>query len=101
MFHLLLRNERQELIGMCITVFKKDNPTSVNQFMTGVLKEYRGLGLPTWMKSYMYDYLQKNYPTINLIKTDCYSDNTPMVHINKKMGFEEASRTTELIYEKN
>lgn len=101
LFHLLLRNEKQELIGMCITVFKKDNPTSVNQFMTGVLKEYRGLGLPTWMKAYMYDYLQKNYPTINLIKTDCYADNTPMVHINEKMGFKEANRTIEMIYEKN
>ena len=101
LFHLLLRNEKQELIGMCITVFKKDNPTSVNQFMTGVLKEYRGLGLPTWMKAYMYDYLQKNYPTINLIKTDCYADNTPMIHINKKMGFIEDKRTIEMIYENN
>lgn len=101
LFHLLLRNEKQELIGMCITVFKKDNPTSVNQFMTGVLKEYRGLGLPTWMKAYMYDYLQKNYPTISLIKTDCYSDNTPMIHINKKMGFEETYRSTEMVYENN
>ncbi|MCB9360404.1 MAG: hypothetical protein H6587_07465 [Flavobacteriales bacterium] len=100
-FHLLLRNKENELIGISIIVFKKENPTSVNQFMTGVLKEYRGLGLPTWMKAYMYDYLQKNYPTIELIKTDCFSGNTPMIHINKKMGFEEAYRTTEMVYENN
>lgn len=101
LFHLLLRNEKNELIGVCIVVFKKDNPIAVNQFMTGVLKEYRGLGLPTWMKAYIYDYLQKNYPTIQLIKTDCFADNTPMVHINKKMGFEEIELTTEMVYEKN
>ncbi|MCB0408908.1 MAG: hypothetical protein KDD29_01740, partial [Flavobacteriales bacterium] len=100
-FHLLLRNKEKELIGISIVVFKKENPTSVNQFMTGVLKEYRGLGLPTWMKAYMYDYLQKHYPTIELIKTDCFSGNLPMIHINKKMGFEEAYRSTEMVYEKN
>lgn len=99
LFHLLLRNEKEELVGMSIIVFKKDSPIVVNQFMTGVLKEYRGLGLPTWMKAYMYDYLQENYSTVKLIKTDCFAENTPMIHINKKIGFKEVIRTTEMIYE--
>jgi len=101
LFHLLLKNEKSELIGMSILVFKKDHPSSANQYMTGVLKEYRGLGLPSWMKAYLYDYLRKNYPSIKLIKTDCFSGNAPMIHINKKMGFNEVERTTEMIYENN
>ncbi len=100
LYHLLLRNDKNKLIGMSIVLFKKENPKYVNQYMTGVLKEYRGFGLSSWMKAYVYDYLKKEFPSVEFIKTDCFSDNLPMVHINKKFGFKEVETTVEMIYEK-
>lgn len=101
LFHLLLRNNENKLIGMSIVLFKKENPKYVYQYMTGVLKEYRGLGLSFWMKAHIYDFLIKKFPSVELIKTDCFSDNLPMVHINKKLGFKEVETTIEMHYEKS
>lgn len=86
--YLLLRNEKKEAIGMSFISFKRKNPKVCKQFMTGTLTAYRRKGLAKFMKAAMYLFLQKEMPTIELVKTDCFSENDKMLNLNVKMGFE-------------
>ncbi|MGB1204761.1 MAG: hypothetical protein ACPG5B_03885 [Chitinophagales bacterium] len=86
--HILLRNEKAELIGMSFLSYDRKNAQSSRQFMTGTLPAYRRKGLAKFMKATMYLFLQKEEPTIQLVKTDCFTENDRMLNLNIQMGFE-------------
>ena len=97
---IILRDSTNNIIGISINKVAKDNPKTLWQYMAGVLPKYRNKGLTTWMKSYAYQKLLREFPTIKEIKTDCYIDNKAIIHINKKMGFEIDKVTTDMFFEK-
>ena len=86
--YLLLRNAKSELIGMSFISYDRENAVVCKQFMTGTLPKYRRKGLAKFMKAAMYLFLQKEEPTIELVKTDCFSENDKMLNLNRKVGFE-------------
>jgi len=86
--YILLRNEDSKLIGISFISYDRKNALSARQFMTGTLPAYRRKGLAKFMKATMYLHLKKEIPTIELIKTDCFSENDKMLNLNRQMGFE-------------
>jgi RimJ/RimL family protein N-acetyltransferase len=68
------------------TVWRIDKePKTLNQAMTGVLREYRGRGIAIALKLRVTQYaLQNGYETI---KTWNDSENAPMLAVNTKLGF--------------
>ena len=86
------------MIGMSVVRHDLTAPKQANQFMTGLLAPYRGKGLAKWLKAYLYDYLFKTYDSLEIIKTDCYSDNLPILGLNERFGFQEVNRKVEMVY---
>jgi RimJ/RimL family protein N-acetyltransferase len=86
-YHLILRNDKGELIGMSLLMINKEG-TLADQRLTGVVKDWRKRGLAKWMKAKMLRMVKDDYKTVSEIRTECFSANTPMIAINKALGYE-------------
>ncbi len=94
----ILRDINQKMVGMSWLKYDKDNPKTFWQFMTGVLPEYRNRGLTKWIKANNYKNQLDKFPSLELIKTDCYDVNYPMIHINEILGFKMTKKSITLYY---
>ena len=83
------KEEDGTLSGFTEIYFNKHLPYAVDQDMTGVLPQYRGKKLGKWLKADMLFYIRENYPNIIFIETGNANNNTPMLSINKRMGFKK------------
>lgn len=88
MLYFLLRDKTAKLIGYSCISFEKSQTTVANQYMTGILPEYRRQGLAKYIKSTFYQYLQKAYPKIKVILTNYYIGNERIRQLNKAIGFQ-------------
>ena len=81
---LLAADEDGKWIGVSQLGFQEE--TSIGwTFMTGVLREYRGLGIALALKLHAIDAaIARGCP---LILTENHEDNAPMRAINRKLGF--------------
>ena len=81
---LLAANEAGEWIGVTQIGFQEG--TNIGwTFLTGVLPDYRGLGIASALKLRAIDAAQAR--GCRLILTENHQDNAPMRAINKKLGF--------------
>lgn len=83
----LIFNENNKLIAMTNVLVNKNNPKQASQFMTGVLKEYRGLGLSKWLKAAMYKKLTDDFPSLEKIHTETHPENHASRELSKQMGY--------------
>ncbi|HEY9001724.1 MAG TPA: hypothetical protein VIM89_10255 [Mucilaginibacter sp.] len=71
------------------------NPGSAvaKQQMTGVIKAYRNKKLATYLKAIITSEAFARFPEIEKIETNCYSVNTPIIHLNKRLGYKLRKRS--------
>ena len=94
-----LRDKKEKMVAMSFGIVSDKNSKYLQQRMTGVLKEYRGQNLGIIAKSLLYLKVQRDYPTVKVIKTDCFTTNKPMYDIQIKMGFQATILADELLRE--
>ena len=94
-----LRDKKEKMVAMSFGILSDKNPKHMQQRMTGVLKEYRGQNLGIVTKSLLYLKVKRDYPTVKVIKTDCFTTNKPMCDIQIKMGFQATILADELLRE--
>ncbi len=82
-----VKNPDGKLIGFSEVTQGEEFPGRVGTRMTGVSKEYRGMGLCLWMKTDLLFYLRENHPEITLMDTDNDGDNKAIRGINDQLGF--------------
>lgn len=96
---IALRNATGKMVAMSFGTLTEPNPTVLQQHMTGVQKDYRGQGLGLIAKSVLYSTILKDFPSIESVKTDCFTTNKPMLDIQLKMGFQPTKLSDELVRE--
>lgn len=94
-----LRYGKEKMVAMSFGIVSDKNSKYLQQRMTGVLKEYRGQNLGIVTKSLLYLKVQRDYPTVEVDKTDCFTTNKPMCDIQIKMGFQATILADELLRE--
>ncbi|MCB9233095.1 MAG: GNAT family N-acetyltransferase [Bacteroidia bacterium] len=87
MMHFLLFDQENNLVGMTNVTVPNRPKAVMLQWMTGLKEEYRGKGLARWLKAKMLASLLEKFPDSEIILTDCYAANAPMIKINLEMGF--------------
>jgi RimJ/RimL family protein N-acetyltransferase len=97
----LLFDRNGGIVGHTNVFIRRRRPQIAHQFMTGVLKEYRGRGLGRWIKAAMFKKLVKDFPRLKEMRTDTNPQNRWMIAINDEMGYRYSYSITEFkIWEK-
>lgn len=94
-YRYLIFNEMNQIIAMTNVVIDLKQPKILQQQFTGVIKEYRRLGLAKWLKSAMYFKLENDFPQFEKIITSCHPDNQGSNALNLKMGYIRVGTTKE------
>ena len=81
----LIAEKDGEWIGKCHVVPKQESPEVGMQWLTGVLRAYRGHGLATALKVRTYE--RARAAGVTVMTTENHADNAPMLAINTKFGF--------------
>lgn len=94
-YRYLIFSEENKLIAMTNIQINKNEPKSMYQYMTGVLKEYRGLGLGKWLKGTMFKKLEKDFPELEIIQSDTNVENHGSKSLNYQIGYQQVSTLKE------
>jgi GNAT superfamily N-acetyltransferase len=86
---MISKESNGEISGMTEMVFNPNDPTSIQQELTGVRHRYRGRGLGKRLKAEMISLVRSKYPSVVRVSTGNAKTNAAMLHINTEMGFEE------------
>mgnify|MGYP000064403224 CR=1 FL=1 len=86
-YRYLIFNEANQLIAKTNVMLDLKEPQVMDQYMTGVMKEYRGRGLSKWLKASMFKKLMADFPTLEKIKTDTHPENHASRELSKQMGY--------------
>ncbi|MFC4408954.1 GNAT family N-acetyltransferase [Chungangia koreensis] len=89
----ILATQGDEWVALSMIV--KENNDSYYNSMTGVIREYRGKGLALALKVKAIEFAKNN--KAKYIRTHNDSKNTPMLAINKKLGYKSKSGFYNLI----
>lgn len=89
--------EGDEMIGHTNVWLDVRTPDKLNQFMTGVLPEYRGKGIGLLMKCELYLKLERLVPEWKTISTETLSTNQYMQAINERLGFQLKKQGYEMV----
>lgn len=66
---------------------RKDRPAYAQVGSTGVFPAYRNHGLGRWLKAAMTDFLLREHPEVEYVRTQNANSNAPMRRINEELGF--------------
>ena len=75
-----------EWVGECHVAPKAESPHVGMQWLTGVVKTHRGHGIATALKVRAYE--KSREAGVTIMTTENHEDNTPMLAINRKFGFQ-------------
>jgi hypothetical protein len=83
---LLLSDLHDQLVGMSFVLV---SPGSIiaRQELTGVIRKYRDKKLAYYLKARAIHETFHRYPQIEIMETNCYSANRPIIHINEALGY--------------
>lgn len=95
--HILLVDHEQKLAGFTLLVRVPDTPTVLHQKMTVVRRDMRRKHLARWLKAALLLDVLRDFPDWEIIKTECYRENYPILHLNEQMGFRQAAGKKEYI----
>jgi GNAT superfamily N-acetyltransferase len=94
----IIAYDGSEMIGHTNVWLDLRAPQKLNQFMTGVLPEYRGRGIGLLMKSELYLALERLVPEWETISTETLSTNVYMQSINEQLGFRMMKQGYEMVF---
>ncbi len=86
-----------QLIAKTNVSIHKRHPETMYQYMTGVLEEYRGRGIGTWLKAAMFIKLTEDFPKLKTIKTQIHSKNIGSKQLNLQMGYKNTGLEKEYL----
>lgn len=99
-YRYLIFNENNQVIAKTNVAINKNKPEIMNQYMTGVLKDYRGQGLSKWLKGAMYNKLVEDFPSLEQIKTETHPENHASRELSKQMGYKKTGYQKEFLISK-
>lgn len=99
-YRYLIFNEKNKIIAKTNVAINKNKPQIMHQYMTGVLKDYRGQGISKWLKAAMFRKLVTDFPNLEKIKTDTHPENNASRELSKQMGFKKVGFKKEFLIEK-
>jgi RimJ/RimL family protein N-acetyltransferase len=94
----IIAYDGSEMIGHTNVWLDVRAPEKLNQFMTGVLPEYRGRGIGLLMKCELYLNLANIVPEWQTISTETLSTNVYMQAINERLGFRMTKQGYEMVF---
>lgn len=81
--------------GFTGVYWNPNRPETLSQGGTGVLPEFRGKKLGSWLKAAMLEKVSRDRPQVKQVRTGNADSNAPMLRINHQLGFKPyISRTT-------
>jgi GNAT superfamily N-acetyltransferase len=83
---MLLRDGDDRVIGLTEMEWNPRTPDRAFQMLTGVCRDWRGLGLARGLKAAMLRRVRDRYPDVGLVITHNARSNAPMLAVNKKLG---------------
>ncbi len=86
-YTLISREADGRISGLTEIEYNPKIPFKVEQLLTGVKEEYRERGLGKWLKAEMAFYVKEKFSNVEYFSTGNIDTNTPMISINKRMGF--------------
>ncbi len=99
-YSYLVLNETSEIIAKTHVSFKRKSAQRMTQHMTGVKKEYRGLGLSKWIKAAMFKKLVHDFPELEILRTETHPDNHASRELSKQMGYKQVGTSKEFLIER-
>lgn len=86
-YRMLAFDENKRIIGIS-NLWQMTNPAEYPyQFMTGVVREFRGKKISSWLKTAMYLKLFTEKPEIKGIVTEMITSNSFIQNVNSELGF--------------
>lgn len=83
--YLLYDNDT--LIGLTSVGLKKNESETGYQHLTGISKDYRGIGLGKYIKLAMLFKLKETYPDFRKLETEIHQKNRISIEMNESMGY--------------
>lgn len=75
------------IAGFTDIFYHEDRPAYARVGSTGVFPVFRGCGLGRWLKAAMTDYLLREHPQVEYVRTNNVNSDGPMRRINEALGF--------------
>lgn len=85
------------LAGFTDIFHHQDRPAYARVGSTAVFPVFRGCGLGRWLKAIMTDYLLREHPEIEYVRTNNATSNGSMRRINEELGFKRYR--TEIVWQ--
>ena len=94
-YKYLILNEENRLIAETKVAIDKKDPKIMIHHMTGVIKEYRGLGLSKWLKGAIYKKVEMAFPELEKITTHTHAGNRKLQSVSLQMGYKQTKTIKE------
>jgi GNAT superfamily N-acetyltransferase len=83
---MLLRDRDDRVVGLTEVAWNARTPDRAFQMLTGVCRDWRGLGVALGLKAAMLRHIRDRYPAVRLVITHNARSNAAMLAVNKKLG---------------
>lgn len=100
-YRMLAFDENKRIIGIS-NLWQMANPAEYPyQFMTGVVREFRGKKISSWLKTAMYLKLFTEKPEIKGIVTEMITNNSFIQNVNNELGFIKIGQDADYVMAKD
>jgi len=99
-YSYLIFNSANQLIAKTNVFVNLKQPQKMQQYMTGVMKKYRGRGLSKWLKAAMFKKMMADFPELEKIKTEAHPENHASRELSKQMGYKRMGTAKEFLIDR-
>jgi len=90
--YLIVFNSKTEIVGLTeVWLQDKKRGVNISSGLTAVRKDYRRKKIAQFLKAKMISFLLENFEDFTVLNTANSMANTPILKLNKKLGFNQVS----------